>query len=149
MLHRNSSILKMKTNLLTLTLLLSASVCMAQSKPKTHVYYDTVKTVHERIDYAPDTIPVYFKELIITKEDTTPGLHLLGGQLYENWCTGFVIWQTYKKSQDGIMWSSSGMVSTTSTYYRDEYQPSKGLPGQFLYADKKPCKNIILNSFKR
>ena len=34
-----------------------------QSKPKQHVFYDTVKTVKERVDFSPDTIPVYFKQL--------------------------------------------------------------------------------------
>lgn len=125
-------------NILTIPLLLLAIGAFGQTK---HIYYDTVKTVKKRIDYAPDTIPVLFKELII-KTDT----------VIEKWHKGFVIWQTFKKSTSFAL-SSSGMSwsgTNQPEYYKDDYEPSKSYPGIFLYEDKKTkCKNNILLSFKR
>lgn len=141
-------------NLLPTLLLLIPFVVLGQGKPRTRIYHDTVKSISGRVEYLPDTIPVYFKELIITKNVIT----WQGGRkldttdiVSERWRNGFVVWQTYKKSSDmqfsNIMSFSSSSIQPV--YYIDEYQPSKGLPGQFLYADKKPCTNIVLNSFKR
>lgn len=132
---------QLKTILLTaLALGLLSSLGDAQTK---HIYYDTVKTVKECVDYAPDTIPVLFKELII-KPDT----------VIEKWHKGFVIWHTFKKLKDGdfqlpsssVLWSCGNQPD----YYKDYYEPSKSYPGIFLYEDKKTkCKNNILLSFKR
>lgn len=125
-------------------LLLCSIGATAQNKPKEHVYYDTIKTVKTRIDFASDTIPVYFKEIIVSADEIS-----------EHWQTGYLIWQTYKKSPGALYLSTSGSFTNSMTlsaepnYYVDEYQFTKGAPGSFLYSDKKPVKNKVFYCIKR
>lgn len=142
----------------------TVSAIQAQKK---HVYHDTTKSVSERIEYEPDTIPVYFKEVtmgavkIYDIYSTTDGSPKTSKprdstQLIETWQKGFVVWQTYVKYPN---WGTSGTLSSYNgtftlnkqpEYYKDPYEPSKSIPGIFLYADKKThCKNLIIYSIKR
>lgn len=130
----------MKKNLLVLAFALCTVIASAQTHPKQHVYYDTVKTVHEQIDYAPDTIPVYFKELVLPKDSTF--------RPFEVWNKGFVVWQTYKKLPNSSF-SAGSWSGSMQEYYKDEYSASQLMPGQFLYADKKSVKNKVIFSIKR
>jgi len=150
----------MKQILITITLALVASVGMGQTKnPRKHVYYDTIKSVKERIDYAPDTISVYFKQMIISKIDSIPSrmanaviTSSSDYTVYESWHKGFVIWQTYKKSYSSAMTlSSSGSLymSSETQFYTDPYPFSKTYPGIFLYEDKSVCNNIVVCVIKR
>lgn len=98
---------------------------MAQ-KPKQHVKYDTVKTIQKRIVYDPDTIPVYFKEVV------------LGNQIYESWNYGYVVWQSYREDQfttfnngfSGALLNATAFTADTieMSYHRVEYQFHQLLP---------------------
>ncbi len=151
------------SKLIILLIFVLASVgVMGQVKPKQHVYYDTVKNVQTRVDYSPDTIPVYFKELCIVRENIgtvrlfgKPDSTIAKGDtdIYERWQTGFVIWQTYHQGgvYGGLTLTGAGIYTLSGTdYYKDEYQPSSTMPGIFLYADRKTVvKNKVIYSFKR
>lgn len=142
----------MKTHIILAALVALAGGAKAQSWPKQHVYYDTIKTVKERVDYSPDTIPVFFKELIIN-----------GDSLTEQWTAGFVVWQTYVKKDiypfnivehnrgnDFYIGSSGSFLYDKKPYYKDEYRFTESdIPGKFLYKDKTPVKNPIIRSLKR
>lgn len=141
--------------ILTILLVLIVSASFAQKK---HIYYDTVKTITERVDYSPDTIPVYFKEIQFVN-GTEPVTGMSNAEItsahnftvYENWHKGFVIWQTYKKAT-GITFSTRGEMwqNTEPSYYKDEYSPSPTMPGIFLYEDRKTIvKNKVILSIKR
>lgn len=108
---------------------------------KTHIRYDTVKTVTQVIDYAPDTISVYFEELIIKKD--TPRTQ---------WHKGYLVYQRYHKgSEYGTIGFSSNLYSIEiSKYYVTEYGDYlRNKEGLFLYDDKTRYKGIILNVIKR
>lgn len=148
----------MKKTIAIIVLALLSSTLMAQTKsPKRHIFYDTVKTVKERIEYAPDTIPVYFKEIIIAnKSDNkmadwgTIGQILGDTIVYEMWNKGFVVWQTYIKYQPIVFGiSDSTFFVRESDLYKEPYEPSKSLPGVFLYENKTQCKNLVIYSIKR
>lgn len=134
--------------LLTLLLVAVAAAGMAQT-PKKHIFYDTVKTIKQRIDYAPDTIPVLFVELK-KENDSTVSFSAV---------KGFVIWQTYRKpdtSVFGMTFDSTRGNWCCQTIQREpefdtqEYEPSKGMQGIFLYADRKThVTNKVIYSFKR
>lgn len=140
----------MKTTILTFILALVALVGMGQSKPKQHVFYDTVKTVKERIEYAPDTIPVYFKEVAKIAYKCIG----CGDTIVEKWHRGFVVWQTYIKYQR-IIFSNTASYSDSTFFvhsgdlYKEPYEPSKSLLGLFLYENKTQCKNLVIYSIKR
>lgn len=118
---------------------------MAQT-PKQHVFLDTVKVVKERIDFSPDTIPVYFKEVLIYE---TP--------IADHWVKGYVIWQTYKKSNLLTMsgmstaaYLSTGTWSEPKPYYVDTYSESDRPKDTFLYEDRKTkVKNPVIITIKR
>lgn len=131
-----------RLSLIATALLLLCSIAVnAQDKPKQHVYYDTVKTVNMRVEYAPDTIPVYFKEIIISTD----------GYISEHWRAGFLIWQTFQKGNQFIGLSSSGSLTLSQQpeYYKNDYEFTKGVSGSFLYMDKKPVTNKVFYCLKR
>ncbi|MDR3551193.1 MAG: hypothetical protein P4L31_07305 [Candidatus Babeliales bacterium] len=151
----------MKKDLITfLAVIALMALCGLASAqfPKTHIYYDTTKTVSKRIEYLPDTIPVFFKEIAVDSFKTHEiykGVDTTYWTLAirEHFGKGFVIWQTYKQKKT-IIWSysSSAYLSGTTdiTYYKDSYEPTKSLPGIFLYEDKKTrVKNIVTISILR
>ena len=129
---------------------LLSSLCEAQSKPKQHVFYDTVKTVKERVDFSPDTIPVRFKEVVCLKDTTI-----------ERYCFGYVIWQTYVKDENLLLGDSSTFAFTgsnwrfnnhpTISYTKREYpEITMELKDIFLYADRKTkVTNKVIFSLKR
>jgi hypothetical protein len=135
-----------KIKLTIVALIVSASALgqiKAQYKPKTHIYYDTIKTVKERIDYSPDTIPVFFKELIFTTSEAT-----------EKWQAGFIIWNTYVKRNYSPWISTNRSVFITNSeepeYYKVEFRQSDTLDDKFIYADRKTkVTNRFLMYFKR
>lgn len=148
MTYRLSETTNMKT-IVTIVLALIVSASIAQTtKPRQHVYHDTVKEIKTRIDYAPDTILVYFKELKIWPDT-----------IQEIWRKGFVIWQTYRKPDMTVFGFTSASTSGNwccqtigmePVYTIHEYEPSKGMPGTFLYSDRKTiCRNKVLLSFTR
>lgn len=126
----------MKKIYITLTLALVASVGFGQKK---HVYYDTIKTIQTRVDYSPDTIPVYFKEIVIAHDSIS-----------EQWTSGYVIWQTYKKGNglSILTGTTSGWITSSTNqpeYYKDDFEPTKFTDNVFLYADlKTKVKNRVL-----
>lgn len=126
--------------LFTIAILLCSIGVLAQ-KPKQHVKYDTVKTIQKRIVYDPDTIPVYFKEVV------------LGNQIYESWNYGYVVWQSYEaiSMHGGFVFGDGGGISfgNDTTYVRNEYQFSPTPAGQFLYMNKKPVTNKVIFVLKR
>ncbi len=140
----------MKTLTLTLILALVAIAGYGQ-KPKQHVYHDTITTVKEWIDYAPDTIAVYFKELVWPDKNDDPKYR----PPYEQWRSGYVVWQTYRKANFAILGAgvltASGSYSITSQpdYYKDDFEESNHVPGIFLYEDKRRVTNKVLTVFKR
>lgn len=141
--------------LITLILVLLSLIAVAQTKlPKKHVYYDTVQVVNERVDFTPDTIPVYYLELIIPENAHQE-------QPYQLWHAGFVICLPYNKD-------SMFAVVTTSTlsrkmlvfgnhnisnkgYFVDDYEFSDIPKGKFLDIQKHPVPkgNIVVRVFKR
>lgn len=142
-----------------------ATTFVQAQKPKQHVFYDTVKTVQTRVDYSPDTIPVFFKELVISrykvnqtsdKGDTS----FMDASIAEHWVKGFVVWQTYRKSYNSstIQWSTGSMDNerTLSSgneliYYKEEYpEATLLLTDIFLYADRKTkVTNKVIFAVKR
>lgn len=149
-------------SILTILFICLACVAMWQTKPKKRIHRDTIKTVQERIEYLPDTIPVYFKEVVISRPDSIPSnmgkaeiTSAYSYTVYESWRKGFVVWQTYKTA---YTFSISGTGSTggftlvsptASDFYKDEYEPTRSMPGIFLYGDKTRCKNLVIYSIKR
>lgn len=144
--------------LILLTALLFLSYCAAFAQ-KQHVYHDTVKTVIDRIDYSPDTIACWFKEIIVThnsavlKRVNLPDSVLNFANVIEQWRKGFVIWQVYKKQGDSMFaFNGAGQGFTTGQmrYYTDPYRFSPGCPGIFLYEDgKTKVTNKIIFTLKR
>lgn len=138
----------MKTIILTiLGLALLSSLCDAQTKPIKHVFYDTVKTVKTRIDYRPDTIPCIFKEVLI---NNTP--------VSEQWVKGFVVWQTYRKTDGSLLTMGTGTITmaygTSGTYpgpeyYKNDYDYSTYPNGKFLYPDYTPVRNPVIYVIKK
>lgn len=140
----------MKKSILLLSFICLACVAIGQTKPKKRIHRDTIKTIQERIEYAPDTIPVYFKEVAKIAIKCMN----CGDTIVEQWRKGFVVWQTYKTylsgrfTSIGTGWTPmEGVASTASVI--DEYEPTKGMPGIFLYEDKTRCKNLVIYSIKR
>lgn len=123
---------------LTLTFLLLTALCFGQNA-KQKVYYDTVVTKHFK--YEPDTIPVYFKEVV------------LGNQIYESWNYGFVVWQTYKQavSIGGLTWDGGSYITfgNDTSYFENPYPFPSLPPGKFLYMNKKPVTNKVIYTIKR
>ncbi len=115
-------------------------------------------TVTDRVEYLPDTIAVYFKEIKITtwnrfvlKRPNMPdSLISKGEDEIEEICTkGYVIWQSYTSVISGIS-SWSLMPATTLSYYHNEFKPTEFINGKFLYADKKtPVTNHVLYTILR
>ena len=137
----------MKKSILLALLAFTVSASYAQD-PRKHVYHDTVKTVTTRIDFSPDTIPVYFKEIAVTPQN--------GDRvIYEKWNKGYVIWQTYRKTENSLVWGGSGVssgifMSNGGGFYTVEYQGTIMESGTFLYADRKTrVKNKVILSIKR
>jgi hypothetical protein len=141
--------------LLTITLLSAAMAVSGQSLKRQHVFYDTVKTIQtkvKRIDFSPDTIPIFFKELVIKSNSVT-----------EQWVSGFVIWQTFKKGtwtsdhfiiKNGNLYGTSLLSSSTEDtidgYYVNEYKESINiLTDKFLYADRSKVTNKVISTLKR
>lgn len=115
-------------------------------------------SITEHISYAPDTIPVYFKELVIrqSEPDTLKGEHwALTDGVYEHWVKGYVIWQTY--NQMGTSLTTSGVITFSNSYpqaqlsyYKNEYRQSDTLSDKFLYSDRKTkVTNKVIFSIKR
>jgi hypothetical protein len=148
----------MKRTIILLAVIATTLAVKAQT-PEQHVFYDTVKTVKERVDFTPDTIPVFFKELGIGKPNQDGSMYAIvttfsdGSTIYEKWNKGFVVWQTYVKSTMGVFTSdSSGSIGylIQQDWYKNEYEESKSLSGTFLYADKKTkVTNKVIYSIKR
>jgi len=133
----------MKTTILTL---IFAFVALAGfTQPKTHVIYDTV--INKRIDYLPDTIPVYFKELVMPAKDDDPKYRVP----WEQWRSGYVIWQTYKKTAIQSYAFGTDVAGTYNTpeYYKDDFKPNIGRTETYLYEDKRRVTNVVLLVFKR
>ena len=136
----------MKTT--TITAILVVATMFAFAQPKKH--YITKTRIDSVLTYEPDTIPIYFKELVFTKGILSPP--------YEQWVTGFVVWQTYKPAVldtsrwqygDGSITFNGGTVNRVQ-YYKDEYQPTiQLLKGKFLYLDKTEVKQPVLETLKR
>jgi hypothetical protein len=127
------------------TILLAFTVLAGYSQKK-HVYYDTVKTVKERVDFSPDTIPVYFQELLIHPENA------IENRLVTIWVQGYVVWQTYRKqANSGItFFNGDNTVYITQDYYTRPYEETPSQEGIFLYSDRKThVKNKVLISIKR
>lgn len=142
--------------LITIALIAFVASAQAQTKPKERITYDTVKSVERHVSYAPDTIPVWFKEIVITHHGS--GLRQDGMKpdpamdtAVEKLTPGFIIWQTYKKQNyasltlSGATWSSG---TSLSDYYEEPYKDNS-IPGKFLYADYKPVTNKIIYAVKR
>lgn len=153
-------------NLILPLLLTITSAVFAQTKPKQHVYYDTVKTVKTHVDYSPDTIPVYFKELTIGRPKiyhTETGYAIPNEdtiEIQEKWQKGFVIWQTYHKGTGSLEWNTGVTTLTDGRYltltppdsfYKTEYDDfTKTAPGVFLYRDRKTrVTNKVLSVIKQ
>lgn len=125
---------------LTAIALLAASEVKAQ-KPRTKII--KINTTRDSIVYLPDTIPVFFKELII------------GSEITERWQRGFVIWQTYEKADDryaayGIS-TGSYYSNVRKDYYKtdfpfDNFRSDRG--ETYLYENKKKVTNRILSVIK-
>lgn len=147
--NRPAALIKICLVILLLTLVFGWKVGKGQS-PKTHIYYDTLKTINERVDYTPDTIAVWFKEIVFMKLKVydvynTKTLNIPRDSIgiEEKWTKGFVIWQTYKKVSTNSVFTNSGthtgnvIYSNFPDYYKDEYTPTKFTDNKFLYADRK------------
>lgn len=135
---------------LTLTIALAFIVLVSVAQPKKHVYYDTIKTIQKRIDFAPDTIPIYFKELIVSKNST-----IFGVVPWEQWMQGFVVWKTYVKRSSGpwngvSIMADSLLMDCGTDFDKNDYEDCQYIVnGQFLYLDKTPVKNKVLFTVKR
>lgn len=147
----------MKKLILSATILF-LSYCPAFAQ-KQQVYHGTVKTVIDRIDYSPDTIACWFKEIIVTdittvlKRVNSPDSVLTFTNVIEHWRKGFVIWQVYKKQNNSmfiVSGSGRGFTVDQAPYYTDPYQFSTGYAGIFLYEDRKTkVTNKIIFTVKR
>lgn len=145
----------MKIKLLIASLLISG-FALGQT-PKEHKFYDTVKTMREHIDYSPDTIPVYFKELIITKHQEKPNNAnaIIANDVYERWSKGFVIWQTYHNATTTTYNDLGGSftfgdIQNTLRYYITPYNfDSWKADGKFLYEDYSKVTNPVTTVIKR
>lgn len=138
----------MKHKFLTLAFFLYSLTLYAQIPKgvKTHIVYDTIKKITEHIDFSPDTIPVYFEELVFASSK------------YERRDTcGYVIWQTYRKSSStyitsygySVGFNSSGSIPAES-YYKIDYEPTQFTKDVFLYNDRKTLvKNRIYYTIKK
>lgn len=131
-----------------------------KDNPRKITHYDTIKITKQLIEYLPDTIPVYFKEVVISRPDSIPSnmgkaeiTSSYSYTVYEVWRKGFVIWQTYRKPDTAIFYADTtfnqSFIYKQPEYYTDPYEPSKSIPGTFLYADKTQCKNLVIYSIKR
>lgn len=135
----------MKKATTILLLALSFSAVGQTPAPKQHVFYDTLKTVKERVDYSPDTIPVFFKELrvkiININRDSIKMKPFIDTVIVEGWTPGYVIWQTYKKQNVEIQVSPNFTFYPgqpfIGPYYKDEFKATEFSDNKFLYADKK------------
>lgn len=131
-------------SILTIAIISSLSV-MAQT-PKQHVFLDTVKIVKERVDFSPDTIPIYFKEVLIYESP-----------INEHWVKGYVVWQAYKRNNLLIMsgtsastYLSTGVWNEPKPYYVDTCSESDRPKDTFLYEDRKTkVKNPVIITIKR
>lgn len=146
--------------ILTLLAVFTVLTASAQSqKPKQHVFYDTVKSVQQRVDYSPDTIPVFFKEIIVDTlhfVDYDGKRKLAHNIAMEQLTPGFIIWQTYLKSFSGTL-SSTGTYSNAANlyigssqqdYYTEPYKDNS-ISGKFLYLNKNPVTNKVIYAVKR
>lgn len=131
----------MKTVLTILLLSISIGL-MAQTQPRRVVIKKQSVITKDSIAYLPDTLPIYFKEFII-KPDT----------IYEKWCKGFVVWNTWV-SWNGKLISPIGgglwraINSTDAMEVKFPY--TQPIDAKFLYSDKKtPVKNKVLAAIKR
>lgn len=160
----------------TLTLLLML-ITLSVSAQKKITHHDT--TITNRVEYAPDTIAVWFKEIIIQPEShgfkltSKPGDSLLFASpitdtiVFEHWTKGFVIWQVHHIMVAGINTTTSGFGTLATTQssgvwitgqtransyydYNTPFQPTQFSTDHFLYADKKtPVKNRVLYTILR
>src|ERR1035437_5772908 len=124
-----------------------------------HIYHDTTKTVSDRVEYEPDTIPCYFEELLI-KEIQYQDEIIRDTAIYgERWHKGFVVWQAWGPNRtlssgdfsfDAALTGTTGTTGTTiytdnSKPYKQDYPFTRGMPGTFLYEDRKTkVTNLIL-----
>lgn len=143
-------------------ILLAGLICLSvqgfgqgkSTKPKTHVTYDTTFMLKAKVDYSPDTIPVYFKEI----EVVCNSQHNLVGttMIYETLRTGYIVWQTYRKSDHLLTLTSPSYLSSNGIYlaegdsfYTVEYIDNS-IQAKFLYEDRKtPVKNKVIYAVKR
>lgn len=144
----------MKSTTLTILLLATTAIAFGQSKPRKIIKHDTIKTIRENISYAPDTIPIYFKEI----KPAHP--NVFGSVPWEQWVEGFVVWQTYSKnSESGLsllglngVWSygmDSARYITHQEYDVVPFESSKPIEGIFLYSDKTRVKNPVIYTIKK
>lgn len=128
----------MKKLILITLLIVAISPVFAQKK---HIIKKSITITTDSVIYEPDTIAVYFKELIITDNNIS-----------EKWNNGFVIWETWTKFEGfttmGI-WSGGVISESRNGVYKNEYKGDRPQSGIFLYSDKSQVKNIVLNSIKR
>lgn len=135
----------MKKQISTIAIMISSLSAMAQT-PKQHVFLDTVKIVKERVDFSPDTIPVYFKEVLIYEIP-----------IADHWVRGYVVWQTYNKSSllitsgtSASTYLSTGTWNEPKPYYVSPYSESDRPKDIFLYEDRKTkVKNPVIFTIKR
>jgi hypothetical protein len=150
--------------LFVVVLLMSVIRAQGQTKPKTHVFYDTVKNVVQRVDYSPDTIAVWFYEIKVEpyrsrQDDQNGHREWTDTTITNKWTKGFVIWQTYHKSYgfgaitgttSTMSYIGQGTLTSSQDYYKDEFQPTEFIKNKFLYADKKtPVTNHVLYTILR
>jgi len=142
----------MKPILTTLTALLFAVTCLGQhtkkedAEAKKHLRIAKHTTVRDSEYYAPDTIPVIFRELVV-KPDT----------VFEKWNKGFVVWQTYSKPNYSRISTASWSISTGGEmiinqpdYWINEYVSDEPTRGRFLYSDRKTkVTNRVIYSVKQ
>lgn len=138
----------MKKTILFAALAFIVSASYAQRpQPKQHVRYDTVKTLVPHVDFSPDTIPVYFEELVIHPDND------ISNRIVPTWVEGYVIWQTYRKNEPSISFSGSDgsfFINSNQGFYTREYEYAPSMPGTFLYSDRKThVKNKVIISLKR
>lgn len=112
----------------------------------------TGKFLEDTTEYKPDTIPVFFKELVVINRGMLcrPGLPdsiISYGEPQEWWSPGFVIWQTQHRKN----WNDGFIFNDPKPYYDTPYPFIKLMPGRFLYLDKTPVPGEvkIIAVFKR
>lgn len=150
-----------KLTLLTLIFITGCvPVVKAQTKPRKKVIQTHQLIFKDSVVYLPDTIPVYFKELILKniKEPINEqgDAYITTQGISEQWATGYVIWQTWTLPNYGIASYSSGGIwalgGTMGDIKPDEnkYPFSQLPPGIFLYSDRKTkVTNQVILTIKR